>query len=320
MAQPMARGRNFVLTVNNYTDDMKEALENMPMQYGIIGAEVGRNGTCHLQAYVQLKTQHTLTAFQKKIQALGIKAWAHIANGSPEKNFDYCSKDKEYTEIGTMKSAGKRTDYHSIHDKIQAGVAMKAIREEFPAQWYHSHRAMALHEKEVKKEIYEAKLKEEMEHVVLREWQKDILERIHNQTDRQVLWVVDTVGNTGKSFLSKYLHATQNAFEIANGKSGDIAFAYNLEKIVVFDLSRQKEGFMNYSIIEDFKNGRLFSSKYESNVMRFDPPKVVIFANWYPQFKELSQDRWDMFIMGEVRSDVMIVQQAPLVHGFVFND
>jgi hypothetical protein len=50
--------------------------------------------------------------------------------------------------------------------------------------------------------------------------------------------------------------------------------------------------FVNFHIIEAFKNGRMFSSKYQSSLRIFKPAKVVCFANFEPDWKKLSLDRW----------------------------
>ncbi|WAR27255.1 MREP-like protein [Mya arenaria] len=79
-----------------------------------------------------------------------------------------------------------------------------------------------------------------------------------------------------------------------NGKSANIAHAYNCEKIVVFDFARCMQEFVNYSIIEAIKNGLIFSPKYESKSLQFKEPAVIVFANDVPCLKQLSEDRWNL--------------------------
>ncbi|KAH3697424.1 hypothetical protein DPMN_084925 [Dreissena polymorpha] len=43
------------------------------------------------------------------------------------------------------------------------------------------------------------------------------------------------------------------------------------------------------------EDGCIFSSKYESQVKTFKPPKVVCFANFAPIKDALSADRWWIF-------------------------
>lgn len=124
-------------------------------------------------------------------------------------------------------------------------------------------------------------------------WQDRIRTRLLNQTDRQVTWVYDPVGNTGKTYLGQWLCAFDHGIMFENGKKADIAMAFEDEPIVIFNFTRDKEGFVNYSVMESFKDGVLWSPKYESQVKRFLPCKVLCLANWKPDETKLSMDRWD---------------------------
>jgi hypothetical protein len=124
--------------------------------------------------------------------------------------------------------------------------------------------------------------------------QLEMLQRLENQSERQVTWIYDEKGNNGKTWLSKYLIANHKAAYYTNCKSADIAHAYNNEQTIIFDFSRSLEGRVNYTILEQLKNGILFSSKYSSKHKIFDTPKMIIMANFYPDTKELSEDRWDI--------------------------
>jgi hypothetical protein len=116
--------------------------------------------------------------------------------------------------------------------------------------------------------------------------------RKHNE--RQITWVNDPVGNNGKTWLAKYLLINQNAAYFTNSRSADVCYSYNREEIIIFDLTRSLEGHVNYSIIEQLKNGILFSSKYKSKTKVFEIPKIIIMANFKPDETKLSQDRWDI--------------------------
>ena len=116
--------------------------------------------------------------------------------------------------------------------------------------------------------------------------------------DRSIIWIVDKEGNKGKSFLSFYLRMHYNAFRVTgNVKTTDFAFAYNEEPIVIFDLARDSEGAVNYHLMEEIKNGSLWSPKYESSVKNFHHSTVIVlvFSNFEPNYSKLSYDRWRMF-------------------------
>lgn len=292
----MSRVRNFCVTVNNFQECTVEDFKKETLiSYGILGEEIGESGTPHLQGYLQLTKPQTISAFQKKLQKLGIKCALFIAKGTLEQNETYCTKeDGTIHEWGTPKAAGTRTDLADIRDMIKEEKTDEDILAEYPGDWFRYRKSFNAYRKICENKKILNAIREEMKDVKLKPWQDKAISKLMNQDDRKVLWVIDPIGNTGKSFLSKWLAAMHGAFEITSGATKDIAFAYNRQEIVVFDFSRQKEDFVNYSVIEDFKNGRIFSPKYESATIRFKPAKVIVFSNWEPDKSQLSEDRWDI--------------------------
>lgn len=137
--------------------------------------------------------------------------------------------------------------------------------------------------------------------LVLRQWQTKCLDKINIQNSREILWVYDRKGGKGKSVLTNYLIDNCNAFFCNSGGVKDISYAYNYEQIVVFDLPRcninndDDKDWTPYRIMEMFKDGRLFSPKYESHMKRFPFCKIVCFANYMPDESKLSEDRWDIW-------------------------
>ena len=126
----------------------------------------------------------------------------------------------------------------------------------------------------------------------LRPWQKSVRNLLRCQDDRRILWICDTEGNTGKTYLGNYLMC-EGAYVIEGGSTKDIAFSYQGQEYVVIDLCRSQEQYVNYHVMECFKNGRLFSPKYESRVKQFNPVKVIVFSNFFPEWTKLSLDRWE---------------------------
>ena len=136
------------------------------------------------------------------------------------------------------------------------------------------------------------------ETVVLRPWQERFLRFVHwHDSPREIIWVVDQVGNTGKTFLSFYLQDQEQAFRVPNVSSKDFAYAYNYQKMVIFDYERDSKEHINYRILENLKNGSVWSPKYESCSKNFRGMnvKVICFANYPPEYDRLSADRWVVF-------------------------
>ena len=129
----------------------------------------------------------------------------------------------------------------------------------------------------------------------LKEWQKTIMEIVEGDIHpRKIIVIYDKEGNSGKTYLSRYLAATMGALVVANGKTADIAYIYNGERIVVFDIARSLQDHINWGDIEQIKNGMVFSPKYESKCKNFDQPHVPVMTNTYPDKKMLSKDRWSV--------------------------
>ena len=93
--------------------------------------------------------------------------------------------------------------------------------------------------------------------------------------------------------MTSYLSSTDGTFVITNDKIVDIAHTYNNEKTIIFDLSRTQVDKIDhiYTLMDSFKNGLIFSPKYESVVKTFAPCHVVSFSNFIPDHNKVSQDR-----------------------------
>jgi hypothetical protein len=126
----------------------------------------------------------------------------------------------------------------------------------------------------------------------LKYWQEKVIKLLKRQSQREILWIYDEVGNTGKSFLALYMVTLMEGIIFENGSDKDLSYAYNSEPLVIFNFARHVRDDTNYGFMEKLKDGILFSSKYESRVKYFEPPKVICFANYEPDYEKLSADRW----------------------------
>lgn len=291
----MKRVRNFCITDNNYGDQDIEIFKSIScIKYGVLGKEVGeKNGTPHLQGYVQLKEGKTLKAFQTILKNAGLRVSIIIAKANWQKNHKYCSKDNNYVEWGIPKKQGARNDIHNMYDAIKEGKSNYYLQENYTVAYSKYYKACD----RIRQNLLQQKNKEHLfktyQGAKLRDWQKDVSEKLEQQDDRKITWVCDPIGNKGKTWYAKHLVSNKKAFYVRGGKTADIAYAYNYEPVVVFDFTKSQEEFVNYSTIECFKDGMIFSPKYNSITKIFPSCKVICFSNFEPSFKELSRDRWD---------------------------
>jgi len=113
-------------TLNNWTIEEYEKILAFPCDYIIVGKEVGAEGTPHLQGYIRKQSQIRFNALKKLMP----RAHIEIARLSPENNIQYCSKDKNYVEIGQRPvGQGKRTDIEIVRDVLKATGRISKVVE-----------------------------------------------------------------------------------------------------------------------------------------------------------------------------------------------
>ena len=131
-------------------------------------------------------------------------------------------------------------------------------------------------------------------------WQKEIVNIISDEPcDRTIHWYWESEGNVGKSAMVRYLVIKHNAI-LVSGKGADIKYqikqyidkyGYGPETII-YDIPRTAENYVNYTALEEIKNGLFASNKYESSMIIMNPPHFICFANFEPNYHAVSQDRW----------------------------
>ena len=124
-------------------------------------------------------------------------------------------------------------------------------------------------------------------------WQSELFSKLETEADaRTIHWYYDRAGNKGKSYFARNYKGSN--YYVTGGKAADIFYGYQYESVVFFDLARMKQDIVQYDVMESFKNGQFYSTKYESKLVRFNVPHVIVFANFHPNMEMLSIDRWDI--------------------------
>ena len=252
------RSRRYIFVINNYTEEIFEKAKkylSSKSQYYIVGREVGESGTPHLQGYCEFKHQVFANTIYDKITK---KMFLTKAKGNKNQNFIYCSKDGNYI-----------SNYDNI--TFQERLKEKILEEEF---------------KDVK----------------WKPFQQEIINLINTTPDkRKIHWYYEPDGNVGKSYLFKYLNIIRSDVIICDGKKDNILYSIQkmLEseiepRIIVLDIPRTNKDFVNYSLIEQIKNGCVQSGKYEGAKCLFRIPHIIISSNGEPDYNAWSQDRYDV--------------------------
>lgn len=112
------KNRAYCFTCNNYdrTDISRvmELTEDHKLEYLIVGYEVGKKGTPHLQGYMYFHNARHIGPIKKQLQGFHIE----IAKGSPQQNKDYCSKDGDIYEHGELPQQGKAC-YQNVKEAMR---------------------------------------------------------------------------------------------------------------------------------------------------------------------------------------------------------
>lgn len=162
-------------------------------------------------------------------------------------------------------------------------------------------------------------------------WHVELLEEVENKTcprgDRKIIWYVDKLGLTGKSWFTKYM--------AVNGVTEETGFSwlcmseiqekhdafYQVKEAI--DMGFNKKGFIIdvsragkfkqglYAVLESLKNGIVTSTKYKGCNIKMNTPWVIVFANFWPKTQLMSLDRWDI---RSINRETKVAEKLPWDH------
>lgn len=278
-----------------FTSFKKELIfDKKKIRYIIYGNEIcPTTKRPHLQGYVEY---YKPTTFKQAQKSVGDEVcWLKKRKGTRDQARSYCMKDKNFVEYGDWSAGGQgaRNDLRNLMEKIKNNESDFEICEDDPLLFKDNMKFINVYRNLWQEELNKKLLKAKFEKFELNEDQNHWFEELKCQNNREVFWVCDKKGGLGKSTFASWMIANHNAICFTNGKTADIAYTYNSEKYIIFDFSRSLEDRVNYDVIEQLKNGRIFSKKYKSKIKIFDVPKIIIMANFPPDETKLSADRWN---------------------------
>lgn len=137
------RSKRWTFTLNNYSPEECEFLKQPreEISYIVIGKEEGREGTPHLQGYVEFCSKKSLLTAKRSLGSERIHI--EVSKGSSSENRTYCMKDGDIlVEYGEPMQQGKRNDLQNIVEEIKAGVSIPQIWQDFPLQMIRYERGI----------------------------------------------------------------------------------------------------------------------------------------------------------------------------------
>lgn len=304
--------KNWCVTLNNPSEEEKglfvaAKFEEHGVSYCCWQVEAGEEGTAHIQAYVCMGKKKRMSSLKNWLQ----RAHFEVARGSPLQNKVYCSKEEgriegpwEYGELPG--GAGSRTDLKAFRETVLTEeMSLHEMYSRFPdvvakykdfARTTHAHGRVLRWEQKVGT------------FTPRRGWQSELKVVLDGEPDtRTVHWYYETTGNVGKSYFARHYRSPdgRRGYIVTGGRHLDIYSAYSDQRVVFFDWARDSEESFPYRVIENFKNGYFLSTKYYVEERIFDPPHVVVFANYPPDRSKFSNDRWNVKHIGEL-TDIII--------------
>lgn len=254
---PSIKGRKWCFTVNNYNEKMPTLLHELFVKKKwlfVIGKEKGKEGTPHLQGYIEAKNAIMFSTLKK------IMPTAHLekAKGSTQDNLIYCSKEGDFVTNITI------PDGRTFREKLRDMVIEEEYKDVEWKDWQKDvidhidgtpdgRTILWLYEEEGNVgKSYLAKYLAMKEGTIICDGKKDnIFNQVNTMIDKEVL-----------------------------------------PKVVLLDIPRSLRECINYGAIEQLHNGCMYSGKYEGGECIFPRPHVVCFANSLPDLGSMSKDRW----------------------------
>jgi hypothetical protein len=148
---PTVRSRRWCFTLNNPTPEENESIRQqmtllmqasktqwLPLTYLVFGREC--QSTPHLQGYLELSKKTSLSTLKKFLS----RAHWEKAKGTSKQASDYCKKDGDFEEAGTLSPGqGTRTDLLDIKNEIDAGASDFEIATKYFNKWLLHRRSFA---------------------------------------------------------------------------------------------------------------------------------------------------------------------------------
>nr|QKI29036.1 Rep [Lactuca sativa CRESS virus] len=130
---------------------------------------------------------------------------------------------------------------------------------------------------------------------------KEVMDIIQEEPDhRTINWIYSEQGGVGKTSTAAYIERNYEGVCIANGKASDIKnhVIKHLEEnnldIMIVTIPRSAEGYIGglYGVLEEIKDGLIYSGKYEGGFKNIEHPHVIVMCNFEPNYYMMSEDRW----------------------------
>nr|QKV51207.1 putative replication associated protein [Crucivirus sp.] len=324
--------RRFRWTHNNYTaediaryskpDKLHEWIDYITFSY-----EIGEKcGTPHLQGYIEFDRMQTIAQACDKMEPGKGKAKTSVPHGvrlmqadaNRQANIVYVRKGRtkdpiyvdeagnplifEWQKEGAQRTRGAGTGKEAWEAKLEhlkAEPNLLAFAGEYPEEAFKYSSGVEALCKAIGRTMTDDKLTGMYPmNLRLYKWQRAIANIVGRKDvlpeGRKVLWIYDPLGKCGKTVFAAWLMVNHKALYLNNAKSENMAHAWSKDRndIIIIDLMKTTEDFVNYTAMEAGKNGIWFSPKYDSSTQVSIRPWVIVLSNSLPRLDAMAQERF----------------------------
>lgn len=292
------------ITINNWSQadvDLLYQFKEFKMAMGQM--EIGAEGTKHIQGWLVLLNPKRLKWLKDNLHPT-----AHFEKmkGTVLDNYNYCSKndtrDPDFPEPWFYPSR-EFVESQVEPNKCKLRELVK-MRIQNPSSVLDNDRYI-LHKRNIDEVVTETRKKMKTDELIksydlvqLKPWQQLLEIVLMKQTNRQVMWVFDPVGNVGKSWFMSYMMARHNWMPFDAKTSADSIGHMIVDQDpdgIMFDIPRADTS-ISWKTIEQLKNGVITTTKYRGFTGPIGTKKLLIFSNFAPtDLSVLSRDRWIIY-------------------------
>lgn len=302
--------RSACFTLNNPSDSEIAHLQLCPtdkVRYMVTGFEIGKEGTEHIQGYVETKVQMTMNQMKA---LLGNRTHFEQRRGTPKQAAGYCKKGgddpswfdgkQDYEEFfprtveepeswcepfetGEISSQGKRTDITAPVEMISEGSTIREVARAFPEQYVKYHKGF----RDLRSLMLPPRSLNSLPEVV-------------------VLYGPTGTGKTRDAYIKYWPDEPHYVWKPSNGNWWD---GYDGEKKIIIDEFR---GQMTWSDILGLLDRNQYRAPFKGGFVNIQADKFVITSPFPPDKWYKDDDRYDRFLQLERRITTVIEYKGPL--------
>jgi len=295
--------RMWFITGFDYERNLVEAWvkEGKGLKHALVGFEVcPTTGKLHYHLCVNFQKAQRFAAVKKIFAAFGNSPCIKYVPGHEYARVkNYCAKkatkadpEKDVVSFGeyVTKSVRNKQKCTQMNDEWEEykefakSGQLDLIPEKIMVQHYRYYRLLRDEERVAnERELAEQAILNEWQSYTMKPYQKYILEKLEEPANcRDILWVYDSVGGCGKSRFAAYLEVVKGCCSLTPGKLADLAHVMDYAPTYIMDIPRCTGEAVSFAFIENLKNGKIVSGKYQGANRLFRIPHFVVLSNARP--------------------------------------